>query len=152
MRPHIENGTQQSLMITWTKDFETGSPRLDQQHRLLIDNINLLQDLLDNPVPTSQEMEFSTFLVDYLQAYADLHFSAEEQCMEAYRCPVHAFNRQEHQRFRGFIQDYKRLRKTEGFSVDRLRNLHGAMRAWILGHILKIDTQLKSCIQAQQTT
>jgi hemerythrin len=137
-------------MIIWTKEFETGSAKLDQQHRLLIDNINLLKDLLDTPTPSRQEAEFAVFLVDYLEAYASIHFQGEELCMQSYRCPVHALNQQEHQRFRGFIHDYKRLCEVEGFRVELLRNLHEVMRTWIREHILKIDTQLKSCIQRQQ--
>jgi len=137
-------------MIKWTKKFETGSAKLDQQHRLLIDNINLLKDLLDTPSLSKQEEEFSVFLVDYLEAYANLHFAGEERCMEAYRCPVHALNQQEHQRFREYIQDYRRQRGSEGFKVEVLRNLHRFMRAWIVEHILKIDTQLKPCIERQQ--
>jgi hemerythrin len=137
-------------MIIWTKEFETGSAKLDQQHRLLIDNINLLKDLLDAPELRKEEKEFSLFLIDYLEAYANIHFKGEERCMEAYRCPVHALNKQEHERFRGFIHDYKRLREVEGFKVEQLRNLHRFMRTWIVEHILKIDTQLKPCIQMQQ--
>ena len=140
------------FMIEWTKEFETGSAKLDQQHRLLIDNINLLKDLLDTQNLGRQEAEFSVFLIDYLGAYADLHFKGEERCMEAYRCPVAATNQQEHQRFRGFIKNYKRACEIEGFKVELLRNLHEAMREWIVQHILKIDTQLKPCIQKQQAT
>ncbi len=137
-------------MITWTKEFETGSAKLDQQHRLLIDNINLLKELLDTPGLSVQETEFSVFLVDYLEAYADIHFKGEERCMKAYQCPVHATNQQEHQQFRGFIRDYKGICEKEGFKAELLRKLHGLMRTWIIEHILKIDTQLKPCIQKQQ--
>lgn len=139
-------------MIEWTKEFETGSAKLDQQHRLLIDNINLLKDLVDTPDFSRQEAEFAVVLVDYLEAYADIHFKGEEQCMEAYRCPVHAINKKQHQRFRVFIHDYRRLCEAEGFKLGLLRNLHEAMRDWIIKHILKIDTQLKPCIQKQQAT
>ena len=137
-------------MIRWTTKFETGSPKLDQQHRLLIDNINLLKDLLDNPKLSRQEAEFAVILVDYLESNANLHFMGEEECMEAYRCPVRALNQQAHQQFRAFIHDYKRLCEIEGFKVELLQNLHNVMRKWILGHILKIDTQLKRCIQKRQ--
>jgi hemerythrin len=34
--------------------------------------------------------------------------------------------------------------------VELLRNLHEVIRTWIREHILKIDTQLKPCIQTQQ--
>ena len=137
-------------MIILTKEFETGSAKLDQQHQLLIDNTNLLEELLDTAAPGGQEAKFAAFLVDYLEAYANIHFKGEEQCMESYRCPVHALNQQEHQRFRGFIHDYKRRCEVEGFRVELLRNLHEVIRTWISEHILKIDTQLNPCIQKQQ--
>ncbi len=89
-------------MINWTKAFETGSAKLDLQHRLLIDNINLLEEELKNPHLTRVEAAFANRLLGYLEAYANIHFDAEEKCMESYRCPVHAQNRQEHERFRGF--------------------------------------------------
>jgi len=133
-------------MIIWTKDFETGSPQLDQQHRLLIDNINLLEEQLHSTNPTTEELAFAIHLVDYLQAYGNIHFKSEEHCMEAHQCPAHAENRQEHENFRGFIRDYKRLCELQGFKLELLRNLHKVMHSWIHDHILKIDTQLRPCI------
>ena len=133
-------------MIVWTKQFETGIEKLDQQHRVLIDSINLLDEQLQNTNPTIEEANCIVRLVDYLEGYANIHFNGEEKCMEAYRCPVHALNQQEHERFRGFIRDYKRLFEHQGFKVELLRNLHEVIRTWITEHILKIDTQLKPCI------
>ena len=137
-------------MIIWTKEFETGFAKLDQQHRLLIENINLLNEMLHTTNPTMEELEFMVNLVDYLDGYATFHFKGEEQCMESYRCPAHAQNQQEHARFRGFIRDYKRLCEIQGFKVELLKNLHDVLSKWIKEHILKIDTQLKPCIQKQQ--
>ena len=134
-------------MINWTKAFETGSAKLDLQHRLLIDNINLLEEELKKPHLTRVEAAFANRLLGYLEAYTNIHFDAEEKCMESYRCPVHAQNRQEHERFRGFIRDYKRQCEVEGFKVELLKSLHELMRTWITEHILRIDTQLKPCIQ-----
>ena len=139
------------VMIIWKKEFETGSAKLDQQHQMLIENINLLDEMLHTTNPTVEELSFTINLVDYLEGYANFHFKGEEQCMESYRCPVHALNQQEHERFRGFIRDYKRLCEIEGFKVELLRNLHKVMSTWITEHILKIDTQLKPCIQKHQT-
>ncbi len=134
-------------MITWTKEFETGSAILDHQHQVLIDHLNLLEDQLQNSNPTPDEVESAVHLVDYLEAYANTHFSDEEQCMERFRCPAHAQNQQAHEKLRGYIRHYKRLCEIEGFKVELLRNLHEVFRLWIDDHILKIDTQLKPCIK-----
>lgn len=133
-------------MIHWTEQFETGSTKLDQQHRLLIDNINLLEEQLCNTNPTRAELEFAVHLVEYLEAYANIHFKGEEKCMQSYRCPALAKNQLEHERFRAFIHDYKNRCETEGFKVELLRKLHEAMRTWIVEHILSLDTQLRPCI------
>jgi hemerythrin-like metal-binding protein len=136
-------------MIIWTKDFETGSETLDQQHQLLIDHINLLEMQLHKSNPTSEEVEFAIHLVDYLEAYANIHFQAEEHCMAVYSCPVHHQNQAEHGRFRGFINNYKHLSETQGFRDELLCDLHAAVEQWIQEHILKLDTQLKPCILPQ---
>ena len=134
-------------MIIWTKEFETGSAMLDQQHQVLIDHINLLEEQLLKPNPAREEARSAVHLVDYLEAYANTHFSDEEQCMERFRCPAHAQNQQAHEKLRGYIRHYKRLCEIEGFKVELLRNLHEVFRLWIDDHILKIDTQLKPCIK-----
>jgi len=133
-------------MIQWTKAFETGSAVLDQQHRLLIDHINLLEEQLHTTNPSKEELAYAIYLVDYLKDYANFHFKGEEECMEKYRCPAHAQNQQEHERLRGYIRDYNKLCEIEGFNVKLLKNLHVAMQNWITEHILKIDTQLRPCI------
>jgi hemerythrin len=59
-------------MIIWTKAFEAGSAKLDQQHKVLIDNINLLEEQLQTPNPTREDAESAVHLVDYLEAYANI--------------------------------------------------------------------------------
>jgi hemerythrin len=146
VRADADESNPPLMMILWTEQFRTGSAMCDQQHRLLIDHINLLEDQLHATNPTREEVEYAVYLVDYLEAYADLHFNGEEKCMESYRCPAHAQNQQEHERFRGFIRDYRRRCESEGFKLELIRSLHVMMRTWITEHILRIDTQLRPCI------
>ena len=134
-------------MITWTKEFETGSAKLDQQHQMLIAKLNVLGGLLHTTNPSPQEMVFIDDLVEYLESYANVHFADEEECMQQHECPADALNRQEHDRFRAFIREYRRVYEANGFRVEALRTLHADMRAWIMEHILKVDTQLRPCIE-----
>lgn len=130
-------------MILWTEQFATGSAKLDQQHRLLIDNINLLGEILLDPEPSQEELAFAVQLVQYLEAYANIHFQGEEQCMQSCRCAALRRNQQEHELFRAFIHDYRRHSEAEGFRPELLKKLHAAMKGWIEEHILKVDTQLR---------
>lgn len=136
-------------MIIWTKEYETGSANLDLQHRLLIDNINNLGEQLQSASPSREQAEFAAYLVDYLETYANMHFMIEEKCMESYRCPAHEENRQQHEKLRAYILHYRKLRQSEGFKVEHLKDLHQVFVTWIHEHILRIDTQLKPCIRNQ---
>ncbi len=130
-------------MILWTEEFATGSAKLDRQHRLLIDNINLLGEILGDPNPAPTELAFADQVVDYLEAYANIHFQGEERCMESCRCAALGRNRQEHDWFRAFIHDYRRICGKQSYNVELLQKLHAAMKGWIGQHLLTVDTQLR---------
>lgn len=138
-----------SVPIIWTKEFETGSAKLDLQHRLLITNINHLGELLHTTNPTKDEVETVSLVVDFLESYADNHFKLEEECMERHRCPAHIENLHAHGRFRGFFHRYRQQCAAEGYRVELLRTLHETCRSWIQDHILKIDTQLRTSLAAK---
>jgi hemerythrin len=134
-------------MVLWTEQFETGSSLIDQQHRMLINNINHLESMLTDTNPSREEGEFLTHLVDFLESYAGAHFQFEEECMERYRCPAHAKNKQAHEEFLKFIHQFKERSEKEGLRPDVLRSLHRSLSSWIQEHILQVDTQLRPCIK-----
>lgn len=41
-------------MLTWSEEFSTGYALVDTQHRMLIDKINLLEQLLNGPPPANR--------------------------------------------------------------------------------------------------
>jgi hemerythrin len=133
-------------MILWNQQFATGIEQLDQQHRMLIANINHLEAMLYITNPNREESEFVVHLVDFLETYANTHFNLEEQCMAKHRCPAHARNLQGHEYFRNLLRDYKHRCGTEGYTVDLLRKLHADASSWIKEHILTIDTQLRDVV------
>jgi len=134
-------------MVEWTEQFATGLDMLDQQHRMLIANINHLETLLTSLNPTREEAEFLVHLVDFLRAYAQSHFRFEEDCMEKYRCPAHAENKLAHEQFLKFFNEFEQRSRGQGFRPDLLRGLHKKLSAWIHDHILRVDTRLRSCIK-----
>ncbi|MGB7768001.1 MAG: bacteriohemerythrin [Verrucomicrobiia bacterium] len=134
-------------MILWTEQFVTGSSTIDQQHRMLINNINHLESMLTETNPSREECEFLVHLVDFLESYAGTHFQFEEHCMEKHRCPAHAQNKQAHEKFLKFIHQFKERYEREGLRLDVLRSLHQFLSSWIEEHILQVDTQLRPCIK-----
>jgi hemerythrin len=134
-------------MVNWTERFATGSKVIDQQHRMLINNLNHLESMLTGTNPTREEGEFLIHLIDFLESYAITHFEFEEQCMERYRCPAHAQNKQAHQQFLTLISQFKERCNQEGLRPEILRSLHHTLSSWIEDHIPHVDAQLRRCIK-----
>ena len=69
--------------------------------------------------------------------------------MERYRCPAHAVNKEAHESFKAFFNQFKEDTRHKGFRPDTVRTLHQTMSLWIEEHILQVDVQLKPCLKAQ---
>jgi len=134
-------------MLLWDERFATGSPVIDEQHRQLIRHLNHFESLLVQTNPTHEEIAFIIEFLDFLSDYVDSHFSYEEKCMESYRCPAHKKNQQAHQNFRQMFQRFKTNIHKEGFRLEMLTELNQTINVWIQDHILRVDTQLKPCLE-----
>ncbi len=137
-------------MLIWSEKYETGHPAIDAQHRELINYINRLEGLLNITNITRQDCELIVSLVNFVEDYTNTHFSFEEQCMEDFKCPAREMNQQAHNEFRQFFRDFKLRFDREGFHPAILRQLHQNASSWILGHILKIDRQIRTCVKNQE--
>ena len=131
-------------MLTWNEQFATGSALVDTQHRMLIEKINLLEQLLNGPPPSKATCDE---LLNFLGSYVGTHFKFEEQCMERAHCPVHEQNKQAHAAFLGVFGTFKQRYLAEGPKPELLRSLQTAASDWIKNHILSVDIKLKACIK-----
>ena len=129
-------------MLMWSDQFATGSPLVDTQHRMLIDKINLLEQMLGGPPPPKAKVDE---LLAFLGSYVVTHFKFEEQCMERARCPAHEKNKQAHAAFLGVFGKFKERYLAEGPKPELLKSLQVAASDWIKSHVLTVDIQLKAC-------
>lgn len=134
-------------MLKWTDKLATGSATLDHQHQTLIDNVNHLEEMLLISHPTRADYEFILQMVDFLEFYAHAHFQVEEECMAAYRCPVHNKNKQAHTTFLQFFSEFKQHNQKKGFPREIVEQLHQVASQWIVEHIMRVDTQLRPCMK-----
>jgi len=132
-------------MLAWSKDFETGSPLIDTQHRMLIEKINEFGQLLNGPPPSKVAVDQ---LLAFLDSYVKFHFTFEERCMEHHQCPVREQNKNAHAAFLAFFQSFSEHYLAEGPNPELLQDLQKMASDWIKSHILTVDTQLKACIKS----
>jgi hemerythrin len=133
-------------MLKWKSDYETGVLAIDAQHKVLFDNINGLEKLLEKEEIERPEVNQ---LLLFLENYAKQHFNSEEACMARFHCPAYTRNKEDHALFLNIFEFYKV--KSEAVSTSRamLQRLHESMVWWINLHILKVDKQLKDSIGAK---
>jgi len=127
-------------MLTWTKEYETGFPELDAQHRKLFEMIAQITGLIDAPVI---DVHAGLKLITFLEDYARNHFECEERCMTATNCSSRDINHEAHQLFLEGVQRFKRDFAGGGNKRELLTILQTSMQAWLRNHILKIDTKLR---------
>jgi hemerythrin len=130
-------------MLCWTDQFATGSPLIDAQHRILIDQVNRLGEYPQSPPINRTTCDE---LMNVLSSYVATHFKFEEECMQSHRCPAHDRNKLAHAAFIQIFASYKARYGEEGPKVELLQSLHSAASTWIRNHILSVDTQLRPCV------
>lgn len=131
------------MAIEWKKDYETGEPKVDSQHKKLFECVNHLERLIQTGNPSREDLDR---LFNFLGMYVQSHFSYEELCMFQHNCPVARKNRDAHQKFtetyKKFLDRYQRF----GPQLALLKELHQAAESWLVNHICKVDTHLRACV------
>lgn len=122
--------------IPWKQDYATGNPVVDQQHRELIDLVNLLL-LADH---NKEGIFILNDAFEALQRYVVQHFTEEEDLLEAVGSPHLEWQRKHHQIL---VRELNSLWGTERVVPDKLV-IH-ELAQWaefrLLKHFLTIDTK-----------
>ena len=66
--------------------------------------------------------------------------------MNRFKCPVRVENAKAHRAFLEFFRKFKLRFEVEGYRPEVVQELHESCSAWIQQHILRIDVQLKPCL------
>ncbi|MFT3831572.1 MAG: hemerythrin family protein [Opitutaceae bacterium] len=129
-------------MIHWTSDFETGMAEIDRDHQRLAEGLNKLEELLN----CGQGSASIPAVLDFLERYANEHFSREEGCMHRLQCPTAAQNIAAHAQFRQTFARARERLQNPGATALVARQVHGELVNWITNHILRIDRGLRTCL------
>jgi HAD superfamily hydrolase (TIGR01509 family) len=127
--------------IQWKDRYNIGYKDIDAQHRVLLDLLNELIDLIDQ----KKSPEGIADIFRGLCAYALTHFTQEERYMRAAGYPGLARQEAEHARF---VDQVLAFNQAYDPSDPRLLNeTRTFLREWYLDHILKSDMDYVSCLK-----
>jgi hemerythrin len=132
------------MALTWdARTMQTGHDEIDAQHQELIQHLNRFFEMMKKGSANDSLNEF----VDFLSQYALWHFSHEEQCMDAYRCPVAAVNKMAHNNFIRIFRGYRSRLVKEGPTTALVIEVQREVSKWVRNHLVRTDTQLRPCVQ-----
>ena len=128
--------------MEWSEDYATGVQRVDDQHKRLFKTADDYRAALEEG---SGEGSYG-LLLEFLDRYCRNHFGFEEKCMAEYRCPVAADNEAAHAKFLEIVRDFVQRYAEFGYQHADADELISIIEQWLVDHICRIDTHLRSCV------
>ncbi len=124
-------------LIEWQDSYSVGVEELDADHKRLFDIVNRV----DAAEKSGRSVQW---VLEELRNYAEHHFKAEEERMEAADYP----DIEEHVRqHRAFVEWLTTVERTYNLSPDAhfhiAESVNEYLRDWLTRHILVVDMQYK---------
>lgn len=124
-------------MITLTKDMEVGVPKIDAQHKELVNRLNAVVSMGAGAVSKEETQKTLNFLGEYI----DRHFADEEALQKQSGYPKYEWHKAQH---KIYIDEFQKLKKEfaeNGVSVKFTLDLNNSIVNWIVRHIKTVDVE-----------
>jgi hemerythrin len=120
-------GQSTTAFLDWRLVNQVGVPKIDEQHRLLVNLINRFHQVLVR----ERNRSMADDLFQYFMQVARTHFSFEEAMLMEHGCPGYEEHFHQHSDAMAEVQDLHRQFKAGGLSAPVLLN---SLRSWMLSH------------------
>ncbi|KAB2969229.1 bacteriohemerythrin [Zoogloea sp.] len=135
------------VIFPWNDNFDTGLDLVDEQHRRLVELLNILAARI---AFNSSELGLNR-LLDELADYAVYHFSCEGEIWEGFfhGDPLEVGHRATHD---AFVGEVTRMREALSETPDEqlAEELLGFLARWLASHILESDRFMAYAVKAMQ--
>jgi hemerythrin-like metal-binding protein len=119
---------------------------IDDQHKQLIDLINKLEIAELERYDSAKAGP----LLDFMARYVQEHFKHEEGIMAERHCSAARKNVEAHQKLIKGYTTWRERYDSAGGPSAMLGELHQFLTSWLVGHICRVDTCLRSCRKGTQ--
>lgn len=126
------------MNMTWSEDLALGVARIDQQHRELFQQFEVILEACRQGQGRSRLVELHQFLADYVER----HFADEEALMRAKGYPRLAEHLDQHAAFRAHMASLSAILAVQGPSIALLVETNQKVMHWLAEHIRKADRAL----------
>jgi len=130
-------------VIAWKEIYATGIVVLDNEHRGLIEQI----DLLYEAVRDKRGDEVIVDILATLEKYTVDHFQHEEELMAEYHFPGLEQHKVIHATLVAEIQKFKQ--KNSDVVDELAKELLSFLRSWLMEHIMKVDKEYGAFLESR---
>lgn len=130
------------MALIWSKQFESGSSKINAHHKTLFKLINELGQFLNRKKFNPADAQIH--LIEFEQ-FVTAHFKFEEICMARQHCPVSYESKLEHNNFLHTFEEFKRHYNSSADKKALLQKLHTHSEEWFKSHIGKVDVKVNKC-------
>jgi hemerythrin len=120
-------------LITWKNELSVGIDSIDEEHKMLINMINALNDALSDG--TANDIIHHIF--DGLSVYTSTHFNHEEDLFEQYDYAERTIHKAEHEAFKEQVAELQNKMNSGDFMISI--EVLSFLKTWLTHHILKTD-------------
>ncbi len=130
-------------IMTWQDDYSVFVEEIDEQHKKLIDLINIMHQAMKD----GKGREFVSQTISELIDYTGYHFSTEEKYMKQFNYPEYEQHKGEHEKFVEKVLYYKNnfVENKISMTVEVFQFLCG----WLKNHIAEVDKKMGPYLNQQ---
>lgn len=126
------------MKLKWDKSLEIENEKIDNQHKELFDRINYFFNAIDNGVGSEEVIR----TLDFLERYANEHFTAEEEIQRNYNYPRYYEQCVQHQVFRNQLDDIRYMISNYGVTGAVIIQMQQKIAEFWEYHINNLDKDL----------
>ncbi|HWS49281.1 MAG TPA: bacteriohemerythrin [Candidatus Methanoperedens sp.] len=128
--------------IEWEEKYSVGVREIDEQHKLLIETINKLA----NVVASDPRKENLLSIIDSLINYKKIHFATEERYFEEFKFEGAEEHIAAHE---VFGEKIRLIQEKNGDDIVALTyDLIDFLEDWFVEHMLTVDQEYKDCFMS----
>lgn len=128
------------MRLVWSEDYELGIRSIDNQHKKIVEYINMIDDVHDD-----EAYQLAKNIVSKLVMYTRSHLEHEERIFEVINYELALEHKKAHDKFYVYVSGFQeKLNK-----VDKkfIQELHDFLREWFLNHILVDDKKYQKVFE-----
>ena len=124
------------MLIEWKDEYSVGNKKIDNQHKHLVDVLNQLYTLANDP-EFFEKIDETKVLIDELRKYTIEHFGTEEEYFDKFDYEYAEEHKQQHGFFIKKIEELEK--QQDGNEIASCFDVIDYLEDWFLGHITGSD-------------